>query len=648
MRDADVTPAPLVSEPPHRRNSSERGQTQPIGPKSAPSGMDVAFVARMRQLSGMGTRRVHWVALGAVLAAWVAAACGDATEADAGSAPGDDDGDYDGRPQIGTGGSGASLEPGASSGGASTGGLPEEVELDPEFELPHAGQHYVYAVNPDRDSVAVIDATTLAIHSVDAGDEPKFLQTLAGTDAAIVLNVKSEDATVIRTAKGKSATSFVDVAADSNSIAVAADGRHALVYFDAEHATSGSTELASQSVSVLTLADGDDRAVTTSVGFRPSAAYFSDDGARAFVITDDGVSILNLDEIDAGTSAIARTVPVSGSFDVRALDVSVTRDGRYALAREQSGNILRLVDLDSGDPMELDVTPIVAAARPSGPGADAGGAGAAGAAGAPSAGSAGSEHSSGGDGATEPEPVQALVTDVDLSPDNAFAFAVVRSDGLVLKIPIPAGFEDPNAEVVAYPVDAGIIGSATLSSDAQTALLYTTADLGETHISLLDLGTSALRTIDLHKSVQSVAIASDDRTALVVHQKLPGEAADPADEQDRREHSYGYSVVNLETGFARLVLTRSEVMAFTLPEGSDSLFVLLGEPWQVQRMPFDSFVPENLSLASEPLSIGAVPASKRIFVGQKHPDGRITFIDWDTMDTTSVTGFELNSEIQER
>ncbi|MBN1607088.1 MAG: hypothetical protein JW940_10680 [Polyangiaceae bacterium] len=594
----------------------------------------------------MGTRRVHWVALGVVLATWVAVACADSTKAPEAGGLFDDD-DYNGSAAVGTGGSAATFDPGASSGGSSTGGLPEEVEDVPEFELPHAGQHYVYAVNPDRDSVAVIDATTLAIHSVDAGDEPKFLQTLAGEDAAIVLNVKSEDATVIRTSKGKSTTASVDVAADSNAIAVAADGRHALVYFDAEHATSNSTQLESQSVSVLTLAPGEDRATTTSVGFRPSAVYFSDDGSRAFVITEDGVSILNLDEIDAGQSAIAHTVSVSGSFDVRALDVSVTRDGQYALAREQGGDILRLVDLDSGDSFQLDVTPIVAAARPDEPNADDGSAGAPAAAGAPSAGSAGSDGSPAGGGTAQPEPDPVLVTDVDLSPDNTFAVAAVRSDGLILKIPIPAGFQDPQTEVIAYRVDAGIIGSATLPPDAKTALLYTTADSEESHISLLDFETSALRTIDLHKSVQSVAVASDGKTALVVHQKLEGNPADAADEQTRRERSYGYSVVNLETGFARLVLTQSEVMAFTLPEGSDSLFVLLGKPWQVQHMPFDSFVPENLSLASEPLSIGAVPASKRIFVGQKHADGRITFIDWDTMEMTSVTGFELNSEIQE-
>ena len=39
--------------------------------------------------------------------------------------------------------------------------VPGEVEVTPEFELPHAGQQYVYVVNSERDSVAAIDATTL-------------------------------------------------------------------------------------------------------------------------------------------------------------------------------------------------------------------------------------------------------------------------------------------------------------------------------------------------------------------------------------------------------------------------------------------------------------------------------------------------------
>jgi hypothetical protein len=54
-----------------------------------------------------------------------------------------------------------------------------------------------------------------------------------------------------------------------------------------------------------------------------------------------------------------------------------------------------------------------------------------------------------------------------------------------------------------------------------------------------------------------------------------------------------------------------------------------------------------LELGSPPTSVGAVPSSKRAFVGQDHPDGRISFIDWTTSSIETVTGFELNSRIRQ-
>jgi len=78
-------------------------------------------------------------------------------------------------------------------------GLEAEEEIALSFELPAAGQRYVYAANPASDTVSVIDSETLSIQSVQAGDGPTFLQSLGREDAAIVLNVDSADATLIWT-----------------------------------------------------------------------------------------------------------------------------------------------------------------------------------------------------------------------------------------------------------------------------------------------------------------------------------------------------------------------------------------------------------------------------------------------------------------
>jgi hypothetical protein len=45
--------------------------------------------------------------------------------------------------------------------------------------------------------------------------------------------------------------------------------------------------------------------------------------------------------------------------------------------------------------------------------------------------------------------------------------------------------------------------------------------------------------------------------------------------------------------------------------------------------------------------VGAVSSSERAFVGQDHPDGRISFVDYETNLVQTVTGFELNSRIRQ-
>src|ERR1041384_1092176 len=143
----------------------------------------------------------------------------------------------------------------SGAGGSGPIVLPPEQETNATFELPHAGENFVYAANTDSDTVAVIDARNLAIQIVQAGDKPRFLQTLAHSDAAIVLNVGSFDATIIRTdaQTGVSRTSSVLVKPGSNAIAVADDGKHAIVYFDANLPSESSTRGNPQDATVITL-----------------------------------------------------------------------------------------------------------------------------------------------------------------------------------------------------------------------------------------------------------------------------------------------------------------------------------------------------------------------------------------------------------
>lgn len=551
-------------------------------------------------------------------------------------AEGDDTAGYDPGSSMGgsyNGGVGAGGGLSASGGAVGTGGsgepLPPEQEVSADFELPHAGENYVYAANPEADSIAVIDAETLAIHTLEAGDEPRFLQTLAGRDKAIVLNVGSHDATVVTTTAGTSTAETVSVQPGANAIAVAPDGRHAVVYFDARY-RSGSAESGSfQDVAVLTL-EPSAKSVSMTVGFQPSAVSFSSDGSRAFVVTESGVSILDFEQIDRSGPTIAPTVPLSQDVDAPALDVSITGDGAYALARDTNEVALRLVDLATKSSTVLDLTPFL----PS----DGGSAGAGGAA---------------TEEPVEPSDVQGehgLITDVDLSPDGDFAIAVIRSTSTVLRIPLPAGFSDPTL-VTATRIEDNLVGSVTLSGDGRYALLYTTAVDTAERVTVLDLeNPSEPQTINVRKGVRAVAVAPDHRRALLIHKKLPGDPNVPGlPVEESIDYSYGYTVLDLESGFAKLQLTPVEVGPFTaVPDGS-ALFLLLngGDTREVQRIKLANFGVESVPLGSPPVSVGAVPGSGKVFVGQEHPDGRLTFIDWLSLDVKSVTGFELNSKIRE-
>ncbi len=531
---------------------------------------------------------------------------------------------------------------------------PPEREERRTFETPQAGGRFVYVANPRRDTVAVIDSRTLAIQTVEAGDAPTYLVTLPGRDTALVINVNSNNLTILRSTEMGTRTASVPIVPGSNAIAVSPDGRHAVVYFDSD-TTTPSTNLGSlQEIAVLTLDEGMERSVRLSVGFRPRDVLFSRDASSAFVVTEDGISILRFAAItgpaivptvpiqdnvvipnaDAGAPAdVAPPTDVTPPADVTAsdaspdaardvtqdvtvdtgpvdssvaptrdsvvADVSITPDGRYALARFERTSYVRLVDLTTRTATNLDLG--------------------------------------------------ALVTDLDVSPAGDFAIAVLRDRSRVVRIPLPGGFQDPTT-LQRTDVTGELIGSVTISPDGRRALLYTTAFAVE-RVTVMNLTASdPLNVIRLRKSVRAVTFAPDGRTALVVHDRTPGNPDETGiDLETRIDRSFGYTLIEPSAQFARLQLTPADVGPLAIvPDGTHAFVLLRDDARQIaqaHRVSLQSFAVETLTLGSPPSSVGAVPSTQRAFIGQDHPEGRITFIDWTTGALQSVTGFELNSRI---
>ncbi|MFO0604356.1 MAG: hypothetical protein U0324_14330 [Polyangiales bacterium] len=537
---------------------------------------------------------------------------------------------------------------------------PPEVEVRRSFQTPQAGGRYVYVANPTRDSVAVIDSRTLAIQTVEAGDGPTYLTTVPGRDVALVINVTSHTLTILRTTEAGTTTRSVPVVPGANAVAVSPDGRHAIAYLDTDAPSQGLGTGSFQDISLVTLADTGDTSVQLSVGFRPVEVLFSADGAAGFVVTEDGISILrfaeitgptiipnvSLDELgpiaprDAGPDAAPDAAPdvapdvtpdAGGDADgdatvdaapdaapdatpdaapdvaadatpigqVPARDISITRDGRYAIARVEGTSTLRLVDLAT-----RAITAYTAAGA---------------------------------------------VTDLDIAPDGTYALAVVRERSEVLRIPIPMGFSTPSA-VTRTEATGEFVGSVTFSPDGRRALLYTTA-LPLERVTLMELdGAPSLQVVRLRKAVRAVAFSPDGRTALVVHSRAPGSPDDAtADLETRIDRSFGYTLLDVGTRFAKLQLTPADVGPFAITTDGAYAFVLLrndaASVAQAHRASMRSFAIDTLSLGSPPNSVGVVSGTQRVFIGQEHPEGRITFVDWTSGALQSVTGFELNARI---
>jgi len=50
-------------------------------------------------------------------------------------------------------------------------------------------------------------------------------------------------------------------------------------------------------------------------------------------------------------------------------------------------------------------------------------------------------------------------------------------------------------------------------------------------------------------------------------------------------------------------------------------------------------------LGSPPSGIGILPGANEAFVAQRHPLGRVTFVDLTTDAVRTITGFDLNGNI---
>jgi DNA-binding beta-propeller fold protein YncE len=367
------------------------------------------------------------------------------------------------------------------------------------------------------------------------------------------------------------------------------------------------TEIGSfQDVTIIDLEPGDEHAVDLTVGFRPREVEFDAAGTRAYVVTEDGVSVIDLAVVASGGPTMIPPIPVTDDplADPATVEVDVVAGGDYAIVREAGLAQLRILALTGADAGQSWLVPLPAEA-----------------------------------------------SDIDLAPDGGRAYAVLREISALAVVDVPGDGVDPaGMEVIDLGDEA--IGSLIVSRDGATGILFTNASLAERlTVVALDQEGCPWVTYPLQKAIRHVQFDPTGDKALVVHAKAYGDPGDATSFDDYIDRSYGYSVFDVAQGFAKLQITPVDPGAFTFPSSAPLAYLILdggdaeGAVAQVQSIELDTGVVRTIPLGSPPDAVGVLPDAGNAFISQRHPLGRVSFIDVETGDVRTITGFDLNSRI---
>lgn len=477
---------------------------------------------------------------------------------------------------------------------------PPEEEVEVRFDPPAVGETVLYATSAESGRVAVIHADDFSIETVPVGAGPLPAVAAPGRDLAVSLDRGASSVTVLRTpAGGPTSTRTLPLAHEANTVAFSPDAAYAVLF---EGPRPGTTRTNFHDLSVLDLTEGGERVVRAVVGYGPSRVTFDAAGSRAIVVTEDGISQIELGALPEDGVLRAPLLQL-GTIDPISL-TEVAPGGDYALALAGLAELVQL-DLRDGSVTTVDLSVLT------------------------------------GGGELD-------ATDLDIAPSGEEALVVLRSHELLVRVPIGELFADPSAWTV-LDLAGHAIGSVALSPGGAKVVAYTTRPDVET-ITVLDLVENRGRHVSLRKSVRAVAVSADGRFALVLHHARTD--VTELDEEAAVDRAHGYSLVDLETGFARLMLVDAEPRsdAFVLEPSGERLFLGLRDDArsirELQVVDLATFAVDRVPLVAPPTTVGVFPALDRAFIGQEADGGRVTFYLWETGETHTVAGFELAARIR--
>ena len=244
------------------------------------------------------------------------------------------------------------------------------------------------------------------------------------------------------------------------------------------------------------------------------------------------------------------------------------------------------------------------------------------------------------DGTRTDIPLPDVATDLALTADGTEAVAVVRSQGVVALIQVPGGLAAGSTPTL-ISVDT-FIGSVVLAPQSTVAFFYTNATPSNI-LTTMDLSVpSPTPTATLVRAPILAVYPSDDAAyALVQHDALT--TVDTT-------YQGAVSIVPAALGFPpALIGLDAPVISLAMAHAGDHAVVAAGDDttgtyrFVVASMPALTW--QTFNLASLPISAGIVEGAGKAYVAQDYADGRITFVDLNTLEAHTLTGFELATQV---
>lgn len=476
-----------------------------------------------------------------------------------------------------------------------------EVEVESNFRAPVVTGRLIWATNSASGRVALVDAITHEVQTLAAGLQPTYLTAVGAElmvgdlrNRALVINEGSSDATLFREAEDGTLTQVdLDLHQGATAWSVSAAGRWAIAWSDErEYGLLDATE-GLQDITLVDLAAEVPVPLRFSVGYRPVQITIDAAETRVYAVTQDGISVLSLEgepRLLEDITLLDPTAEFAGTAGQPVLqDVPITEDGRFAVVRFSGADRLEVVSLLDNQRRAVAL------------------------------------------------PGEA--SDVDLVAGSRTAVAVIRETGQLATFDVEAVFNEA-AEPVFESFGQAVLGSVALPESGDQALLFTNAVESDL-LTIVDLQGGVPRSVALKAPITAVfpspegshAIAllktesgSERRGAFSV---VPISQALPAKIQGTEAPPFRVTVAQTDVGLRSLLATRDDA------RGIYAVYLI--------RMP--SLQVDRIELSSPPIAVGVLPEYGVGYIAQEHPEGRITFVNLETAEPETLTGFELAGRI---